>query len=156
MIRAFLLRRRSQDSNLRRETVSHQPRSNSLPIQPTAVRRFVGLLTGICTVYLMVGAVEAPCNDHSSGSASRLSAAAMTHHHGSHQELPGKNSEHLQPCKQGAIPCCVAMTSCGTTLVMSTSDSLVDFGFVTESVPSFQLTQPRTSIAAPEPPPPKA
>src|SRR6266550_4271270 len=80
-----------------------------------ALRRFVGIVSGICALYLTVGAVDAPCKDHSRDGASPSGVAPKGHHAGSHHELPVKKGAP-KPCKSVAIPCCIAMTSCGTTI----------------------------------------
>jgi len=145
------------DWNLRRETVSHQLHSRTFTdrIRPT-MRGFVGIVTGICALYLTVGAVDAPCNDHSRGGISGSGVAAMPHHDGSSNELPAQQSEQPKPCKSAAIPCCVAMTSCGTTIALGASVSSTVFPIAVQIVPSFHLAHPLGRIAAPEPPPPKA
>lgn len=145
------------DWNLRRETVSHQPQSRILPnrIRPT-VRRLIGIVTGICALYLTVGIVDASCNDHSFGSASGAGVAATPHHDGSHHELPAQKSEQPKPCKSAAVLCCVPMTSCGTTIAVGAHVSSSMFPIAAQIVPSFRAAQPLSRIAAPEPPPPKA
>lgn len=124
-------------------------------IRPT-VRRFVGIMTGICALYLTVGAVDASCNNHFRGGTSESGGAVMPQHDGSHHELPAQKSEQPKPCKSAAIPCCVAMTACGTTIALAASLSSSAFPIVAQIVPSFHFAQPLNRIAAPEPPPPKA
>lgn len=123
-------------------------------IKPT-VRRLIGIVTGICAVYLTV-VVDAPCNDHSFGNASGSSVTVMPHHDGSHHELPAQKSEQPKPCKSAAIPCCVAMTSCGTPIALGGSASSTAFPIAVQIVPPFSLAKPLSRKAAPEPPPPKA
>jgi len=80
----------------------------------------------------------------------------MPHHGGSHYESPAQKSDQPKPCKTAAIPCCAAMTSCGTTIALdpavSPNASQIEAQLVTASHPA----QPLSRIAAPEPPPPKA
>jgi hypothetical protein len=122
-------------------------------IRPT-VRRFVGILTGICALYLTVGAVDVPCVDHD-GSSSESGSAVTPHHGGSHHELPAQKSDQPKPCKT-AVPCCVAMTSCGTTIALGAGVRQDAFHIAGQIVPDSHLAQPLSRIAAPEPPPPKA
>jgi len=120
------------------------------------VRRLVGIVTGICALYLTVGGVDAPCNEHSRGGSSGSRVAAVPHHDGSNSELPAQHHEQPKPCKSAAIPCCVATTSCGTTIALGASVSATSFPIAAQFVPSFHLAQPLSLTAAPEPPPPKA
>jgi len=145
------------DWNLRRVPVFHQPPSTPFTnrIRPT-VRRFVGILSGICALYLTVGAVDAPCVDHGRGGPSESGTAVVPHHDASHHESPAQQSDQPKPCKTAAIPCCVAMTSCGTTIALSADVSPNAFQIEAQIVPAFHLAQPLSRIAAPEPPPPKA
>jgi hypothetical protein len=122
----------------------------------STMRRFVGILTGICALYLTVGAVDAPCVDHGRGSSSESGVAVMSHHDGSHHELPTQKSDQPKPCKTAAIPCCVAMTSCGTTIALGAGVTPNAFQTEAQIVPACHLAQPLSRIAAPEPPPPKA
>jgi hypothetical protein len=131
--------------------VSHQ--QQSYRDNQTNVRRFVGIVTGICALYLTVGAVDAPCKDHSRDGTSP-SGAAMEQHAGSHHESPATKGA-LKPCKTVAVPCCVAMTSCGTTIVLGTGISSAVSPNAGQIVPSSYLI-PFSRVAAPEPPPPKA
>ncbi len=120
------------------------------------MRRLIGIVTGICALYLTVGGVGAPCNDHFFGSASGSSVAVMPHHDGSHHELPARQSEQPKPCKAVATLCCVPMTSCGTTIAVGAHVSSSVFPIAAQIVPAFHPAQPLSRIAAPEPPPPKA
>lgn len=145
------------DWNLRRGHCVRSTQSRNLTdrIRPT-VRRFVGILTGICALYLTVGAVGAPCVDHSRGSSFESAVAVTPHHGGSHHELPAQENDQPKPCRTGAIPCCVAMTSCGTTIALGAGVSADAFQISGQIVPASQPAQPLSRIAAPEPPPPKA
>lgn len=80
----------------------------------------------------------------------------MPHHDGSSHELPAQKSDQPKPCKAAAVPCCIAMTSCGTTIALgaAVSPSLLWIG--ARIAPPSHLAQPLSRIAAPEPPPPKA
>jgi len=120
------------------------------------VRRFVGILAGICALYLTVGAVDASCADHGRGTSPESGTAVMPHHGDSHQESPAQNGGHPKPCRTAAIPCCVAMTSCGTTTALAAAISQNAFRTKAHTVPASYLAQPLNRIAAPEPPPPKA
>lgn len=80
----------------------------------------------------------------------------MAHHDGSHHESPAQKSEQPKPCKTAAIPCCVAMTSCGTTIALGAGVTPNAFQTGAQIVPDSRLAQPLSRIAAPEPPPPKA
>lgn len=120
------------------------------------MRRLVGIVTGICALYLTLGAVDAPCGDHSSHSARDVSGPAMEHHDGGDDRLTTTKGEQPAPCKSAAIFCCVAMTSCGTTIAIDASVSTTPFPVAAQIVPSFRLAQLLSRIAAPEPPPPKA
>jgi hypothetical protein len=80
----------------------------------------------------------------------------MAHHDGSHHEVPASHSEESAPCKSVAIPCCVAMTSCGATIALDARVSSSAFPIARQIVPSSYFTLPLSRIAAPEPPPPKA
>ncbi len=131
--------------------MSHQ--QQSYRYNQTNVRRFVGIVTGICALYLTVGAVDAPCKDHSRDGTSS-SGVAMAHDPGSHHELPA-NKGDPKPCKTVAIPCCVAMTSCGTTIVLGATISATASPNAVQIVPASYLV-PFSRVAAPEPPPPKA
>jgi hypothetical protein len=150
------------DWNLRREPVSYQPHSRSAAFQNLTgrikpnVRRLAGIVTGICALYLTVGAVDAPCRDHSRDGSSGSSAVVMAHQNGTPHELPAQKGERPKPCKSAAIPCCVAMTSCGTTIALGASVSSAAFPIAAQIAPHFHLAQPLSRIAAPEPPPPKA
>jgi hypothetical protein len=144
----------SQDWNLRRpHSVPSASRETHQWNQAT-LRRFVGILTSICALYLTVGEVDAPCNDHSRGSSA--SGAVMLHHDGPHKELPARQSDQPKPCKSAATPCCVAMASCGTTIAAGASVPSTGFSLVSQIVPPSHSPQPPSRIAAPEPPPPKA
>jgi hypothetical protein len=68
--------------------------------------------------------------------------------------LPAKKGAP-KPCKTVAIPCCVAMTSCGTTIVLGADGSGTVSPNADQIVPTSYLV-PLSRIAAPEPPPPKA
>jgi hypothetical protein len=118
------------------------------------MRRFVGIVSGVSGLYLTVGAVDAPCKDHSRDRASSSGAAQVASHVGSHHELPAKKGAP-KPCKTVAIPCCVAMTSCGTTIVLGADGSGTVSPNADQIVPTSYLV-PLSRIAAPEPPPPKA
>jgi hypothetical protein len=48
------------------------------------------------------------------------------------------------------------MTSCGTTITIGHGATLAAFPIVAQIVPPFDIDQPLSRIAAPEPPPPKA
>jgi len=120
------------------------------------VRRIVGIVTAVCALYLTVGAVESPCTDHSRDAASPSSAAPMAQHGSSHHELPARETHQPKPCKSAAVPCCVAMTSCGTTIALGPDGSAAAFAIAGQIVSPFHLAQPLSRIAAPEPPPPKA
>jgi len=120
------------------------------------VRRVVGIITGICALYLTVGAVESPCTDHSRDAASASSAAPTAQHGSSHHGLPARETHQPKPCKSAAVPCCVAMTSCGTTIGFGSDGSSAAFAIAAQIVPPFHPAQPLSRIAAPEPPPPKA
>ncbi len=122
-------------------------------IRPT-VRRFVGILTGICALYLTVGAIDAPCADHDRGSSAASATVVMPH--GSHHESPAQKNEQPKPCKTAAIPCCIAMTSCGTTIGLGSRASASAFQMRAQIVPPSRFSQPLSRVAAPEPPPPKA
>ena len=80
----------------------------------------------------------------------------MPHRGGSHHESPAQKSDQPKPCKTAAIPCCVAMTSCGTTIALGSSVSSNAFQPEAQIVSPSLLAQPLSRIAAPEPPPPKA
>jgi hypothetical protein len=120
------------------------------------MRRFVGMLTGICALYLTAGTADALCVDHARGSSSESGVSVVSHHSGSHHESPTQKSEQPKPCKAAAIPCCVPMTSCGTTIALVAAVSPNAFQTETQIVSVSALAQPLTRIAAPEPPPPKA
>jgi hypothetical protein len=77
-------------------------------------------------------------------------------HHGSHHQSPAKKGEQPKPCKTAAIPCCIAMTSCGTTIALGPAVSSNTFQIGAQVAPHSHLAQPLSRIAAPEPPPPKA
>jgi hypothetical protein len=79
----------------------------------------------------------------------------MLHHDGSTHELPAR-SDQPKPCKTAAIPCCVAMASCGAAIALQGEGSSSAFQFWAQSVPPVDLSQPFSRVAAPEPPPPKA
>lgn len=117
------------------------------------MRCLVGIVSGICVLYLTVGAVDAPCKNHSRDGSSP-SAAAMADHASSHHEFPAKKGAP-KPCKTVAIPCCVAMTSCGTSIALGGDISSTASSNSVQIVPSSSLI-PLSRIAAPEPPPPKA
>jgi hypothetical protein len=55
-----------------------------------AVRRFVGIVSGVSALYLTVGAVDAPCKDHSRDRSSSSVMAPMASDVDSHHELPAK------------------------------------------------------------------
>jgi hypothetical protein len=80
----------------------------------------------------------------------------MPHHGGSHHESPAQKNGQPKPCKTAAIPCCVAMTSCGTTIALGAGISPNASQLEAQIVPTSHLAQPLSRIAAPEPPPPKA
>src|SRR6266576_3188072 len=120
------------------------------------MRRIVGILTGICALYLTVGAVEAPCNDHSRSASLGSSRAVTTPHDASHHKAPVEKREQPKPCKTAAIPCCVAMTSCGTTVALGAPVFSSALLLADQIAPSFHSAKPLSRIAAPEPPPPKA
>jgi len=80
----------------------------------------------------------------------------MPHHGGSHHESPAQKSDQPKPCQTAAIPCCVAMTSCGTTIALGAGLSSSASQTETQIVPASHRAQPLSRIAAPEPPPPKA
>jgi hypothetical protein len=80
----------------------------------------------------------------------------MPHHSGSHHGSPAQKSEQPKPCKTAAIPCCVAMTSCGATVALGAGVLSTAFQPEAQIVSAFHLAQPLGRIAAPEPPPPKA
>jgi hypothetical protein len=124
-------------------------------IRPT-VRRFLGILTGICALYLTVGAVDAPCLDHDRDSSAQSAPTAMSHQ-STHHEEPEQKGGQPKPCKTAAIPCCTAMTSCGTTIIALGNDGSPDAFWIEGRIaPASHLSQPLSRIAAPEPPPPKA
>lgn len=158
----LLSRLTPSDWNLRRETVSYQPHSRSAVFQNLTerinqtVRRLVGIVTGICALYLTVGAAGILCTDHSRGGVFESGMAVTTHHDGSHHELPAHKSKQPKPCRSAAILCCVAMTSCGTTIALGASVSSAAFPIAAQPASYFHLAQPLSRIAAPEPPPPKA
>lgn len=144
----------SQDWNLRRVAELHELQPPKYRAEITLiVRRIVGIVTGICALYLTVGAVESPCADHSRDGTS-ASNASMAQHGSSHHELPAGGSD--QSCKSVAVPCCVAMTSCGTTITVGSNAAPAAFAIVGQIVPPFHLAQPLSHTAPPEPPPPKA
>ena len=118
------------------------------------MRRFIGIVSGICALYLTVGAVDAPCKNHSRGGTSPSGMARMAPHGSSQHELPAEKGAP-KPCKTVAIPCCVAMTSCGTTIALGASVSSTVSPNSVQIAPSSYLV-PLSRIAAPEPPPPKA
>jgi hypothetical protein len=118
-------------------------------------RRFAGILTGICALYLTVGAVEAPCIDHDWGGPAGSVVAGMSHQD-SHHESSSHKSEQQKPCKTAAIPCCIAMTSCGATIALGAAGTSDTLSIEAQIVAASHLAQPLTRIAAPEPPPPKA
>jgi hypothetical protein len=78
----------------------------------------------------------------------------MPHHSGSQHESPAQGGQP-KPCKTAAVPCCIAMTSCGTTIALRPKSADV-FQVLAQSVPGSDLSQPLSRVAAPEPPPPKA
>ncbi len=119
------------------------------------MRQVVGILTGICVLYLTVGAADASCNDHSRHGGSEVADASMLHQDGSAHNLPANKSEQPKPCQSSAIPCCVAMTSCGT-IALAAGNSSTALSIAVQVAPPFELTAPLSRIAAPEPPPPKA
>jgi hypothetical protein len=80
----------------------------------------------------------------------------MPQHSGSHHESPAQKTDQPKPCKTAAIPCCVAMTSCGTTVALDATVSSNTFQLETQIVAASLLAQPLSRIAAPETPPPKA
>src|SRR5438270_14037673 len=122
---------------------------------PLSIRRIVGIITGICALYLTVGASDLACNNHSARVASQLTDPSMAAHGDSAHKLPVKQTEHPAPCKSPAVPCCVAMTTCAISAVAESPSSTL-FPTVSHSVSVLDLTRPTTRIAAPEPPPPKA
>ena len=119
------------------------------------MRRLVGILAGICALYLTVGAVDAPCVDHGRDTTSESGAAVMMHHGGTTHESPQK-SQLPKPCKTAAIPCCIAMTSCGATLALGAGTSPDAFQISAHVAHASQFAEPLSRVAAPEPPPPKA
>jgi hypothetical protein len=80
----------------------------------------------------------------------------MPHHGGSQHESPAPRSNQSKPCKTAAVPCCVAMTSCGTTIALDPGIFSNAFQCEAQIVAASRLAQPLSRIAAPEPPPPKA
>ena len=120
------------------------------------LRHVVGIVTGICALYLTVGVVESPCADHSRYGTTAPSAAPMAQHGSSHHELPARGSDRSKSCKSVAVPCCVAMTSCGTTITHDSNATSAAFATAAQIVSPFQLRQPLSRLTAPEPPPPKA
>jgi hypothetical protein len=144
------------DWNLPRQTVFRSVAIDNLTdrIRPD-VRRLVGILTGICALYLTVGAVEAPCADHNRGSFAGSAATVMSHQN-SHHESSSQQSGQPKPCKTAAIPCCIAMTSCGTTMALGAGGASDALWIEAQIVASSHLAHPLSRIAAPEPPPPKA
>jgi hypothetical protein len=80
----------------------------------------------------------------------------MLHQDGSHHEVPASHSEQSTPCKSAAIPCCIAMTSCGAPIALDARVSSGAYPMASQIVPPSYFTQPLSRIAAPEPPPPKA
>lgn len=121
----------------------------------TRVRRLVGIVIGVCALHLTVGVLDAQCSDHSPDGSSIAVAPASSHNDTSHDELPAQGA-HTKPCKSAAIPCCGAMTSCGATIALGTTDQSQTLATTTHIVPSLRFAQPLSRIAAPEPPPPKA
>ncbi|HEX9605962.1 MAG TPA: hypothetical protein VF962_01915 [Gemmatimonadaceae bacterium] len=111
-------------------------------------------MTGICALYLTVGAADLLCTDHPRGGTAGV--AVMTHHDGSHHGLPAQKNEQPKPCKSPTILCCVAMTSCGTTIALGEGASSAAFPIAAQIAPYFYFAQPLSRTAAPEPPPPKA
>ena len=122
---------------------------------PLSIRRIVGIITGICALYLTVGASDLACNNHSARVASQLTDPSMAAHGDSAHKLPVKQTEHPAPCKSPAVPCCVAMTTCAISAVAESPSSTL-FPTASHSVSLLDLTKPASRIAAPEPPPPKA
>jgi hypothetical protein len=112
-------------------------------------------MSGICALYLTVGAADLPCNDHSRDGISGSDMGLMVHLDGSHR-LPAQKNEQSKPCKSSPIPCCVAMTSCGATIALGESASSSGFPIASQIAPSLHFAHPLSRIAAPEPPPPKA
>jgi hypothetical protein len=119
-----------------------------------SMRRIVGIVTGICALYLMVGAVAAPCNDHSARAGSEVMNAA-THGHDGARELPATKNNQPAPCKSASVPCCVAMISCATVAIAVNRASPLP-PIASQGVSSLEFGKPLSRIAAPEPPPPKA
>src|SRR4030088_1410957 len=99
----------------------------------------------MCALYLTVGAV-APCVDHGVGSSSE-SGVAPPPHGGSHHESPAQKSEQPKPCKTAPVPCCVAMTSCGTTVALGAGISPNASETDAQIVPPSYLARPLSRIA---------
>jgi hypothetical protein len=119
------------------------------------MRRIVGIVTGICALYLTVGAIDAPCNDHLRRTGSELGDVSTLGHDGSGHELPVQKSDQPTPCKSSTVPCCIAMTSCATIAIAERAP-LTLAPIANQYVSSFDLSKPLSRITAPEPPPPKA
>src|SRR2546423_7500778 len=115
------------------------------------MRRIVGIVTGLCALYLTLGIFDAQCNDHSRQSNS----VSMPGHDGGGHRLPVQKNEQPKPCKSSAVPCCASLTSC-TTLAMAEGPPSTVVPLARQYASSFDLTKPLSRIAAPEPPPPKA
>lgn len=139
-----------------KKRVSHSGNRHSYPLESDNVRRLLGIMIGICALYLTVGAVDAPCSDHFLGSASESSAAVIPHDDGSHHELPEQQGDQPGPCTSAALQCCVAMTSCVTTIALGESAPSTSVSIAAQIAPSVRIAHPLSRIAAPEPPPPKA
>jgi len=115
-----------------------------------SMRRIVGIVTGLCALYLTVGGIDAPCNDHSRQSRS----VSMPGHDGAGHELPVQKNGQPKPCKSSPVPCCASMTSCMSIAIAEGAPSSA-LPIANQYISSFDLTKPLSRIAAPEPPPPK-
>jgi hypothetical protein len=69
--------------------------------------------------------------------------------------MPSGNREQPNPCKSASVPCCSAMTSCGS-IALGAHASAAAIPIVAQLVPASYLAQPLTRFQAPEPPPPRA
>jgi hypothetical protein len=133
----------------------HLDRYHEIRQKKPLVRRLVGILTGTCALYLTLGSVGGVCSEHS-GEAGAASASAMIHHR-SADRTPVSSTQQPGPCKMPAtVPCCVAMTSCGTVVAAAPTVGNLAFSIAAPPVLFYDPNKPLSRIAAPEPPPPKA
>ena len=140
--------------NLRRDRLENEPQPGPSTSELTTVRRFVGIASALCALYLTVGPVDSPCNDHSSHAASSESNMRMAAHSDpTHPQPSPRKDRGPASCGSSAILCCVAI--CGSTILPNTISSSRASAPAREVAPQYQISRPLSRIAAPEPPPPK-